>query len=304
MVTRLNFKLSPKIRLLTLSICMLGISTLINTTGSAFYCFAESAPEMTVDKDGGKDYRLTGSVPMKAALLTTDFMKNAYVVTKNNQVMKYDSTGTLVARFSDSKFGQISHVDATAPFNVLIFFKDQARVVTTDMRLNVKRSYKLSSVGINEVSAACMSHDNYMWIFDQADNKLKKITDSYEIIHESLSIVELLGMEITPSYMVERGNMIYMNVPDLGVMVFDMFGTYYTSISNSTFFKEDIGQFQVVNNKIVYFHEGYVHIYDAFTREPESIPIPKSRGLIDVRLEKGNLFMLNESELQFYNMVR
>jgi len=99
------------------------------------------------------NYNLISSVPVNARFLTTDYLKSAYVINNKNQVIKYDSTGTILGVFSEERYGNLTSVDATSPFNVLLFYKDFSTIVTTDMRLNAKRLYKLSTLGMNNVAA-------------------------------------------------------------------------------------------------------------------------------------------------------
>lgn len=250
------------------------------------------------------DYKLINAIPAKSAFLTTDFLKNAYLINDKNQVMKYDSTGTLISVFSENKYGQLTSVDATSPFNVLMFYRDLATLVTADIRLNTKRLYKLSSVGINNVAAACLSQDNYIWLFDTDANKLKKINTTYETIYESLDLTQVLGEAIVPSFMIERDGLIYVNVPKYGVLMFDIMGNYYNAITASDIGKFDLNSFQVINRKIVYYDQGVLNVIDPFSRDKETIVLPKTDQNAMVKLERGNIYILDSKELRFYALIR
>ncbi len=199
------------------------------------------------------NYELLTSIDTKSKVITTDFLKNVYAVTEDNKLVKYDSTGTIVATFSDNRYGTLTSADATSPFNVLLFYKDFATIVTTDMRLTTKRLFRLSGLGINNVAAACLSYDNYIWVYDTDAARLKKINSNYDIIQQSIDLRLLLGEAIVPDFMVERDGLIYMNVPGMGILLFDLQGTFYTSVSNTDLGKDDLHRFQVVQQKIVYF---------------------------------------------------
>ena len=250
------------------------------------------------------DYSIISTIPVEAEFMTTDFLNSAYVINQKNQVMKYDSTGNLVAVYSDNRFGQISSVDATSPFNVLMFYRDFGTLVTTDMKLSVRRLYKLSSVGISNIAAACLSHDNFIWVYDMDAAKLKKVNHNYEVIHESADMQQLLGDRIEPNFMLETGNLIYLNIPGMGIIMFDIYGTYYSSVSSVQLGKDDLDNFQVVNYKIVFFNDGNLNIYDLKTHELNVTPVPNTIKTKEVRVEKGRLFVLNEDELEFYALVK
>ncbi len=250
------------------------------------------------------NYQLVSTIPVEGKFMATDFLKNAYVITERNQVMKYDSVGNLVGNFSESKFGNPTSVDATSPFNVLIFFKDFATAVTTDMRLNTRRLYKLSNIGIKNIAAVALSHDNYIWIYDEDENRLKKINPNYEEIYKSLDIQQLVGEEVHPNFIIERtisgSHLVFLGVPNMGIMVFDMFGNYYTSIPNHSLQAENLTSFQIINDKIVYFFDGQVMVYDFFTKEISALNIPHTTHSQVVNIERGQLFLLNNKELKMY----
>ena len=246
------------------------------------------------------NYELVSSVPLEARFLTTDFLKSAYVITDKNQVMKYDSTGSLIGNYSENKYGKLTSIDAKSPFNVLMFYKEFSTLVSLDMRLSARRLYKLSSVDINNIAAACLSDDNYIWLYDMDAGRIKKINHAYETIYQSVEIPQLVGQEVEPNFMMEKDGLIYVNIPKIGIMMFDIYGTYYTSVAANELGFSDLKSFQVLQHKIIYFHEGNLFIYDVFQQEIDSYPIPNSYAASDVKVEKGRLYMLDGEQLQFY----
>lgn len=274
-----------------------GIAYKTILTALAFFCLNKQTLQ-------AGNYELLTSIDTKSKVLASDFLKNVYAVTEDNKLAKYDSTGTLTATFSDNRYGTLNAVDATTPFNVLLFYKDFATIVTTDMRLTTKRLYRLPSIGINNVSAACMSYDNYIWVFDTDASRLKKINANYEIVQQSLDLRLLLGEAVVPDFLVERDGFIYMNVPGMGILVFDLQATFYTSISNTDIGKDDLHNFQVIQQKIVYFDQESIFIYDIATQEHEGIALPRNVNIRDVKIERGRLFVLTDEKLQIYVQMK
>lgn len=246
------------------------------------------------------NYELLTTIDTKSRAVTTDFLKNVYAVTEDNKLVKYDSTGTEVATFSDNRYGTLTTVDATSPFNVLLFYKDFATIVTTDMRLTSKRLFRLSTLGINNAAAACLSYDNYIWVYDTDAARLKKINSNYEVIQQSIDLRLLLGEAVVPNFMVEREGLVYMNVPGMGILMFDLQGTFYTSVSNTDLGKDDMQQFQVVQQKIVYFDQESLFVYDLGLQQQEGIALPRTSSIKDVKVERGRLFILTNDKLQLY----
>lgn len=270
--------------------------------------FAIVCSLLAFTSNGDDNYQLVSTIPVEGKFMTTDFLKNSYVITARNQVMKYDSTGNMVGNFNENKYGTPTSVDATSPFNVVIFFKDFATAVTTDMRLNTRQLYRLSNIDINNISAVALSHDNYLWVYDQDQNRLKKVNKNYEVMYQSLDITQLVGEAVEPNFIIERsisgGNMIFLGVPNMGIIVFDMFGVYYTAIPNSALQAENLTSFQIINDKIVYFYDGKVMVYDFFEKNISALNIPHTASSNAVNIERGQLFLLGEKELKLYSQTR
>lgn len=241
------------------------------------------------------DYFLLKKVPIQGKSLTIDHLRSAYVIDQANQVHKYDSSGTLIGRYSENRYGDLKYVDATAPFNVLMFYQDNATLVTTDNRLNPKQYFKMSSIGIDQIGAACLSHDNYIWIFDQNESKLKKINTKYEVIYQSIEVNQLFGEEIRPNFLIERNKFVFLNDPNLGILAFDIFGNYYNSFPIT-----GLDNFQVLNENIIFFRDGELNIFDYKASDVKRIPVPKEEAVKDVFLERSRLFVLSEGMLNIY----
>ncbi len=250
------------------------------------------------------NYQLISKVPTSARYLTTDFLKFAYIITNNNEVIKYDSLGRAVAKYSNNRYGNLTSIDATSPFNVLLFYKDEATVVTVDMRLGKRMLFRLGEIqNMRNISAVCLSEDNYIWLFDANENKLKKVDHSYNIIKESIDLSTILGQRIAPTHMVERGGLVFVSVPRMGIIMFDVFGNYYSSVSNSEIGTNTIPQFQIVNRNMVFFEDGQMSIFRIGPNTKNRISIPNTLYTQDVKVEKGRLYILDRQELHFYKRV-
>lgn len=243
-----------------------------------------------------KEYQLKTAVPVNGRYMTADHLLSSYVINNENQALKYDKEGKLIGRYSENRYGQLTSVDATSPFNTLMFFKEFATVVAVDNQLNPRTLYRLPSLGINDVSAVALSDDNYIWFYDNQEAKLKKINTQYEIIQESLPVNQLLGMEIEPNFILENDRKVFVNDPNLGVLVFDVFGNYYNSFPII-----GLKSFQILNKHLVYEQDGEMQLFRFTDFEVRSLPLPETIKNVDYfRLEKDMLFVLNKEELQLY----
>ena len=243
-----------------------------------------------------KEYTLKHKIPVNGKFMTADHLLNAYVIDENNHVLKFNQDGELAARFEENRYGPPTSVDATSPFNTLVFYKDYATVVAIDNQMNPRTLYRLPSIEMNDVSAAALSDDNYVWIFDAQESRLKKVNTKYEVIQQSLELNSLLGIELEPNFILERNRKVFVNDPGLGVLVFDAFGNYYNSTPMT-----DLKAFQVFKNNLVFHENNELKLFDFTTFNVETFPLPPTVSEIKfIHIEKNRLFVLNESELQIY----
>lgn len=241
------------------------------------------------------DYKLLKTIPIEGKFITTDHLNNSYIIDNKNQVMQFDSSGTLIGRYSNNKYGQLSTLDATSPFNLVLFYKDFSTALTADNRLTVKTLYKFPSIGASHVSAACLSNDNYIWFYDQREAKLKKVNSKYTVIQESQNMNQMLGLNLSPNFMIERNDFVFVGDPNLGIIMFDLFGNYYRSFPIS-----GLTSFQVLKNNIVYYDAGKLKIFNYIEQEVSSVDLPISENILGVRLLPNRLYILTNEDLKIY----
>lgn len=244
-------------------------------------------------------YELIKSFPVKGSVMSSDELKNSYVVNNENNIIKLDSLGGLLAIYSENEYGQVGTIDATNPFTILTFYKDFNSAISLDINMNAKRLYKFSSLGINDVAAVCTSYDNKIWLFDESDQKLKKMDDQYEITHESADVTQLIGGAISPNFMVERNQMVFINDPEKGIFVFDIYGTYFR-----TFLIPELDNFQIIGQKIVCFKDNKLYAFDMRSQSDDVIKIPTDVSNIkDLRVTRNYLMLLTDTNIHIYKVT-
>ncbi len=241
-------------------------------------------------------FELLHIIEVDAAYMTGDKLRSAYTINGAGQVEKYDTSGTLVARYAEQRYGQPTFIDATSPFNTLAFYPEFSTVVALDNKLNARTLFRFPSIGVNEVTAVCLSHDNYVWFWDADESKVKKINTQYEVIHESVEIDLLLGTEVRPTFLIERDGFLFANDPEVGIILFDLYGNYYNSFAVA-----GLEEFQVINKNLVFLQDGELTIYDYIVNDARQLPLPNNgKDVLRVHLEKDRLFILTEKELRIY----
>ncbi len=162
---------------------------------------------------------------------TVDNLDNIYIINSKNQIRKLDINGDSVAAFNDvRKFGKATFIDASNPLKVLLYYKDFTTVVVLDRFLNIRNSIDLRKQNIFQVKAISQSYDNRIWIFDELENKLKKMDEDGRLLQETPDFRLLLGKAISPVRIFDENKYVYLYDSTNGIYVFDYFGALKNNI--------------------------------------------------------------------------
>jgi hypothetical protein len=156
---------------------------------------------------------------------TIDNLDNIYILNSRNQVKKYNSNGDSVAVYNDvKKFGQASLIDVSNPLKILLYYRDFATVVMLDRFLNAVNTIDLRRQNILSAKAIGQSYDNKIWVYDEVENKLKKIDENGKLILETPDFRFLLGQAPVPLKIFDENKFVYIYDSVYGVYVFDYYG--------------------------------------------------------------------------------
>lgn len=243
------------------------------------------------------NFVLLVSVKTDAGFITTDYLQNGYLITARNELQKVDSAGNLLATFNQNRYGRLAFADATNPMRLVLSYPDYGTIVILDNTLSEISALSLRKINIQSYSATCFSSlDNNIWVFDDQDYKLKKIDKNNDVIVESGDMFSLLGNAIHPVYMQENDQYIYLSDPAEGIVIFDIYGTYYQTLP----FK-NIGKFQVRGGQLFFQEADSLHAYQLKTVESKYISLPDTAAVEDVRIEKNRLYVLRKDHLDIYS---
>ena len=226
---------------------------------------------------------------------TTDHLNNCYIQQGNTTLIKYDKHGKKLGTYSVNKHGSLGYVDANNPLKLLLFYPDFSTVITLDNNLSLSGKYDLRNMGIDRVSAIGIASDNNMWVYDNINYKLKKISDDLTIKTESQQFTMLFEEKVLPRFILERNNKVYLSDPDRGIYVFDKYATYAKRIPI-----KGLREFQILNNKLVYCKKGSMLTYNLQTFETDTIRVPGIDSVRDARLQRNRLFLRTKNGLALY----
>jgi hypothetical protein len=230
-----------------------------------------------------------------------DNLDNIYIVNSSNQIKKLNSNGDSVGVFNDvKKYGKLTSIDASNPLRVLLFYKDFGIIVVLDRFLNIRNSIDLRKQNIYLVKSISQSFDNNIWLYDELENKLKKIDDEGKILLETPDFRQLFGAAASPIKIFDQDRLVYLYDTLKGVFVFDYFGTLKNKILITGWkdFKV-VGKFIFgVNNDTLYRYQ-----IDAFRYDEEILPQSLSASL-KLDFSSSRIYALKKDELELYELKK
>jgi hypothetical protein len=176
-------------------------------------------------------FRFVRTIPLVAADLAVDNLDNFYLITGTGQIKKYDNNGDSAAVYNEvRKFGQLQTIDVTNPLNILLFYKDFSTVVLLDRFLSQRSTVDLRRHQILEASAAALSNDNNIWVFDATQSKLKKLDEKGNLLQETNDFRSLFPEKVEPVRIYDRDGKVYLYDPNQGLYIFDYYGSFHRKL--------------------------------------------------------------------------
>jgi hypothetical protein len=182
-------------------------------------------PALGLKAQTDTSFTLLKTIQRDIVNFTVDNLDNLYILDSRNHLSKFDANGDSVASFNDvKKFGQVTLVDVSNPLKVLLYYRDFATVVVLDRFLNVRNTIDLRKQNILQAKAIGQSYDNKVWVYDEQENKLKKIDENGKLLQETTDLRLLLNKSISPVKIFDEDKYVYLYDSTKGIYVFDYYG--------------------------------------------------------------------------------
>jgi len=171
--------------------------------------------------------QLTGdTLKIRATLLEEDDWNRLYIVDNHNQLLRYNDSLKLQAKYANKRPGIFSSIDVSNPFRILLFSEDNQSGILLDNALNELLHFSTLSWGYQRIGALAISNDNNLWALDQTNNKLLKINIEGKVIAQSNPLIPDLEAPFEPIKLLERQNQVFLFLKNKGVAIFDNFGMF------------------------------------------------------------------------------
>lgn len=172
-------------------------------------------------------FQLLKTIKVEATHFVLDNLTNLYLITPTDGLKKYNAAGDSVGVYNNVKnFGRLYSIDVSNPLKLLLFYKDFSTIVLLDRQLSVRASLDLRKRNILQATAASVSYDNNIWLFDGIENKLKRIDEEGKLLWETVDFRMIFNEVVLPEQIVDRDGAVYLYDSNNGVYIFDHYGTF------------------------------------------------------------------------------
>ena len=240
-------------------------------------------------------YKLVATINTESDFFTTDNQANVYVV-KADELTKYDKIGKELYKYSNKNFGNISFVDASNMLRIVVFYKDFLQVVFLDNTLSLNgEPVSLEKTGFQQAQLVCSSHNSGLWIYDLQNFELIRLDQNLLKTQQTGNLSSTLNMELKPNYLLEYDNKLSLNNPSIGVLLFDVYGTYYKTLPI-----KNAPRFQPIGDWVYFISDKKVKAYHTITTEEKQFDMPLQEFL-NFRLELGILMLRTSNSIFLYS---
>lgn len=165
-------------------------------------------------------YRVEGPV----GYIAVDPLQQLYVVSLDNEVLKYDADGRLQYRFNNNTLGELASLDVRDPFNVVLYYPEFQRIFILDRTLNLQHTYNLWESGLYSPPVVCLSGDHQLWVYDEVRFRLRKLDRNGRTEQQSEDLNLWWRAVPAPVAMFVWQQQVMLYDPSEGLYVFDNFG--------------------------------------------------------------------------------
>ncbi len=228
-----------------------------------------------------------------------DNLSNVYLLNADNQIKKINDKGDSVAVSNSLKrFGDIYSMDVSNALKIAVYYKDYATIVVLDRFLKNINTIDLRRYNILQAQAVAVSYDNNYWVFDEVENKLKKIDDNGNLLLSTPDLRTIFNDAFIPEKIIDYNGYVYLYNKKTGCKIFDYYCALKQSIAPLNW-----NNIEVIKNSILGFDDTAVHVYniDVFNEYtyPFNTPINAAKK---IQKAMNNMYILKPDGLHIYSI--
>lgn len=217
---------------------------------------------------------------------TVDPMGNCYVI-RGGDILKYNSAGKEMVRYSRKDLGAPSAIDASNPLRIQVFYAEFALIRILDNNLIDQSELNLRDLGLLQPRVAAATPDQGLWIFDEISCSLTKVDTRLNTTGLSIDLNLLLSRRPQPVSLSANRNWMVMQEPDR-LILFDQFG----AVTGALPLKKPSRFVELREQELFYEEEGQLMIYSLRLRTSKNSEWPCPADASKLHFREGKCIIL------------
>jgi len=212
-----------------------------------------------------------------------------FYLVNEKQITKIDSLGQILSTFSDPGLGNVSWMDTSDPFRILVYYRTFNQIIFLDRTLSsIGAPINLDDLQIFLPAGICRSSMGGFWIIDQTNNSLIHLNND---LKSKVNII-LTGLVFEPQQswlpMMEWKERLYICNPEKDIFLFDLYGTHLKNIPVKA------ASFSFLDNSLLFIGKEKIFQYSNYPgvlSEPQNMDLPQWEKLI---ISKNHALIYNQ----------
>lgn len=237
---------------------------------------------------------LESSVPTDARSVVLDELGNIYLL-HDTYIERKSAVGKEHFRSSDFNFGPVEFLDVTNPLKPFLHFRQAGKLVFFDNTLSQQgEAIDLFNQNIGQIELIAGSRGDYFWLWESVNSEMIRTDRNFQKISSTGNLSFLLGRELHPEMILERGDHVYLVDPVHGVLVFDIYGTYRTTLK----IFPHVG-LHVANNQLIYLENDQIFVMGDDWITAETIDVSGEK-VISLSYSNKKIYLLRNGFLEVW----
>ncbi|WP_367392285.1 hypothetical protein [Lewinella sp. LCG006] len=153
-----------------------------------------------------------------------DPLQQLLAVDHQGVLTQYSPQGKALFQFHNTTLGEDFTIDATDPFNILLFYQEQQTIVLLDRTLSERATLDLRDTPVQYATAVARSHDNNLWVYDEWAGRLYRLSARGELLFTSNDFRLSEDLTDGPTQILRWGDRLALNFPQRGIALFSILG--------------------------------------------------------------------------------
>lgn len=225
---------------------------------------------------------------------SVDFENHLYIGTSNGDIIRLDTVGNELSRWSPAGNSPVSSIQASNRLKIFSFCRDIQEIHLIERFTAKTTSYSLDQLESDFITLCSFGTDNSLWVLNTAFNELKKINLS----NNQIQFSNPLSKDLNQAFQMESyKNQLIIGDHQSGIYIFDWFGNFIQILDY-----QNVIDFQISNEQLILLqNEDVIEINSSKMEETKRLKAPRG-GFQKVGKIGKSYYFISEDQIFFYSL--